>query len=404
MYQQVIWDLVSGSFDSGDALEKFREQIEEMTGVKHAVCVPMARVGIYLALKYYIKPGQRVILSPYTIVDVINMVICAGGRPVFADVDKETCNISVGEVARLLSDECGAVLVTHLHGLACDITAIRELCHRRGVALIEDAAQSFGTKVDGTFVGAFGNAGIYSFGAYKNMNSFVGGMVLTPDTQFFEWLRETLSQYPKLSRMEMLKRVLNGAVMDVVTWRPAFCMFTFWLFRAGFLHGIDFINKLTVVDYKPVLRKTLPDHYRRLMIQTQGRLLMQQLPNYQKDAEKRFALARVYLEGLSGLKEVTLPPVRLDGSHSYTYFPIQTRNRLQLMRYCLANGADFVYGHYRNSAELAIFSEFQGDCPNASDVSQSVIFLPVYPTYPLQQAERNVALIREFFEVHSENN
>ena len=62
-------------------------------------------------------------MSPYTIHDVVNMVLCAGGNPIFADIEKSTCNISANAIEELIDDNTGAVMITHLHGLACDIEA-----------------------------------------------------------------------------------------------------------------------------------------------------------------------------------------------------------------------------------------------------------------------------------------
>src|SRR6185503_17787272 len=101
------------------------------------------------AVKALIKPGRKVILSPYTIADVVNMVVCAGGEPVFADIERETCNVDAAEVERLIDDQTGAVMVTHFYGLACDIERIAKICKDRNVPLIEDAAQAFGVRVNG---------------------------------------------------------------------------------------------------------------------------------------------------------------------------------------------------------------------------------------------------------------
>lgn len=148
--------------------------LAERTGLPHAVCTPMCRVGIHLALRGLIRPGSEVILSPYTIADVVNMVIAAGGRPRFADIEGESCNIDPAEVERLIGPATGAVLVTHLHGLAAPVREIGELCRRHGVPLLEDAAQAFGARIDGAWAGTVGDAGIYSLGTYKNINAWYG--------------------------------------------------------------------------------------------------------------------------------------------------------------------------------------------------------------------------------------
>src|SRR5258705_1258220 len=146
-YAAFLKDLLLGRLTKGDDVDRLERAIASWCGMRYAVCVPQGRVGVYLAVKAAITPGQKVVLSPYTIADVINMVICAGGVPVFADIERCTTNIRPEEVERLIDDETGAVMVTHLHGMACDIEQIAAICEEKNIPLIEDAAQSFGARV-----------------------------------------------------------------------------------------------------------------------------------------------------------------------------------------------------------------------------------------------------------------
>ena len=158
--------------------------------------MPQGRFGLYLALRQLIKPGQEVILSPYTIYDVVNMVICAGGKPVFADIERETCNLDPREVEQLVSSHTGAVITTHLHGLSSSrIEELAAFCRERGIPLIEDAAQAFGGAVGGKPVGSFGDVGIYSFGRVKNVNAFYGGAVVCRDPAVAARIRAELSAF-----------------------------------------------------------------------------------------------------------------------------------------------------------------------------------------------------------------
>src|SRR5919197_501971 len=118
-YFCVLKDVLLGQTTNGDDVQRLESEIISRFKVPYAACVPQARVGIYLAIKGLIQPGQKVIVSPYTIADVINMVICAGGVPVFADIDRSTTNVTADEIERLIDDRTGAVMVTHLHGMAC---------------------------------------------------------------------------------------------------------------------------------------------------------------------------------------------------------------------------------------------------------------------------------------------
>jgi dTDP-4-amino-4,6-dideoxygalactose transaminase len=155
-YGYAARDIATGLWRAGDDCRLLEKEVADIQNIGHAITVPMARVGIYLAVSALVRPGRKIVLAPYTLADVINMVICAGAIPVFADIERSSCNISSVRVSQLIDDHTDAVLVTHLHGLACDMPRLVEVCQQRGVKLIEDAAQAFGTRLNGQAVGTFG--------------------------------------------------------------------------------------------------------------------------------------------------------------------------------------------------------------------------------------------------------
>ncbi|MDP6346435.1 MAG: DegT/DnrJ/EryC1/StrS family aminotransferase [Alphaproteobacteria bacterium] len=390
-------DILSGRMMRGDAVERMERRVERMIGAEHAIAMPQGRVAIYMVLAALLKPGQKVIMSPYTLYDVVNMVICAGGRPVFADLEEDTCNISADEVERLIDDETGAVMVTHLHGLVCDVGRIAEICRGRGVPLLEDACQAFGAKIDGQYAGTIGDAGFFSFGRAKNINAFFGGMAVTSRQDIRDAVVERLSDFPKMDRMILLKRIAHCLVGDILTTPLVFSLFTFWLFRHGSLHDVDSVNKQLDTEDNPFMRTEVPPRYAVRMTPLQARLVDAQIDLADGKAAGRLELAEAYHAGLSDIPEVRLPPLRTDGSHIYLSFPIQVADRLALVKYMMRNGRDCVIQHIRNTAELPCFEAYAADCPNAQRTAGQVLLLPTYPGYKRSEAEKNVAVIRRYF-------
>jgi perosamine synthetase len=378
-------------------IQALERRLCELTGARHAVTAPMARVAICLAIKHLIKPGQKVIVSPYTIADVINMVVCAGGVPVFADIERETCNIDAAEVERLIDDETGAVMVTHFYGLACDIKRIAAICAARKVPLIEDAAQAFGVRIDGRQVGTFGDAGIFSFGMYKNVNSFLGGAIVTPHA----WLRDAVTAemagWPLQPVGDYLRKAVKALVVDTVTLPTVFRPFTFRLFRYAFLRNVEAINRHLKIDTDPEIKRALPESYKCRMSPLQAELVLRQLDDIDQKTRKRIEAAKVYHEGLRDLPELILPPLRDDFSHMYWYFPIQYERRHDLVKFAMQHGRDITESYHRNCAELPCFAEFARDCPKAHATAASLIYLPTYPRYGLDEVRRTVEVIRAYF-------
>ena len=396
-YWAVVREVAGRSWLQGDACDRLERAISERHRVPHALCIAKARVGIYVTIRALIEPGQKVVLSPYTISDVINMVLCAGGVPVFADLEPDTCNVDAAEVERLIDDDTGAVMVTHLHGLACDMDRIPAICRDRGVPLVEDAAQAFGARFQGKALGTFGAAGIYSYGMYKNVNSFFGGMVVGNDAELMATLRDEVAAFPPQEIGYYLSKVREALTTDLATIPLIFRALTYRVFRYGFLNDVGLLNSQVSVDANPESKTILPESYLRRLTPMQARIVLSQLPSVDDAIRTRVAYAERYHAGLSGIEGLRLPPLRTDGSHTYTYFPIQVDDRQAVLRRMMQERCDVAAQHLKNCADLACFAEYQRECPNARRTADSVILLPTYPRYSDADVARNIRVLREYF-------
>jgi dTDP-4-amino-4,6-dideoxygalactose transaminase len=396
-YRTVTARMLTGRWDRGGEVAELERAMEHRVGAAHAVCCPKARVAIFLAVRALVRPGQQVILSPYTISDVVNMVICAGAKPVFADIDGQSCNISPSEIERLIGPNTGAVLVTHLHGLACQMDEIAGICADKNVPIIEDAAQAFGTRHKDRPVGTIGTFGVYSFGQYKNVNSLFGGMAVTGDPALADKIRAEVGEFPAQERGYYLSKMASAVATDVATWPPVFKALTYWVFRYGFLNDTAAFNRMVSVDNAPTMKRDLPESYLRRMTPTQAALVLGQLEAVDNKSQQRIRAAALYHQGLDGVTGVQLPPLRTDLSHTYSYFPIQVEDRSEVLKKMMASLRDVAAQHLKNCADLPCFSEFHRDCPTARRVADRVILLPTYPRYGRTDIDRTIAVIRSIF-------
>jgi hypothetical protein len=254
-FQRALCDLALGRVHAGDDVARFEQEICRLSGSRHAVAMPQARVGIHLTLKALIqRSGRRkVILSPYTIYDVVNMVVSAGGIPVFVDVDANNGNIDPAEVAATIDDETAAVLVTHLHGIMCDMSALLRVCQALSVPIVEDAAQALGAHSGNKAAGAIGAAGVFSFGRAKNVNCFYGGAVVTDDDDLARALRSEIATYPDMGSGRLAKRVLICLAYSLAVSRLVFPIATQWLYRLMALSSPKRGAELLSTERNPVL-------------------------------------------------------------------------------------------------------------------------------------------------------
>ena len=398
-YLQFLGYLLGGRFQKdGDDIEIFEQALSERFGVQYAICVYQCRVGIYLAVKALIKPGQEVILSSYTIADVINMVIFAGGRPVFADVDRETCNISVSEVERLINPNTGAVLITHLHGVAAEANRIKDTCDRFNLPMIEDCAQAFGVYEQGKPVGTIGDVGIFSFEMHKNIPTWLGGVVVSERADVIEKIQTELTGFSCPPLPGITRKVKKGLMHDLACSPIVFQLLTYPILRFSYLNKVESVNKMArrqPQESDPAAE--LPDVYKSFYTPFQARIGLSQLNHVDRDIKTRIENGLLYHEGLKDIDELILSPVRSDGSNTYLWFPVQYSNRDELLAFMFKQGRDVAAGHFTSNADAPQFEKFYRDCPNSKKVEEELFYLPTYPRYSRHEVDKTIQVIRQYF-------
>lgn len=402
-YVSFFKDLISGRFNKGSDVEKLEKVLAQKFGVSYAVCVPQNRVGAYLVIKNLIKPGQGVIMSPYTVADVVNMVICAGGVPIFADTEQRSTNIDPDKIEQLIDDNTGAVMITHLHGIAAQGHKILEICHRHNLPLVEDAAQAFGGMEKGKRLGTIGDVGIFSLGMYKSINSWYGGMVVSENKELMDRVRSEINKYPYQAPPFIFKKIFKGLTLDLFTCPVIFKPLTYWIFRYGFLHDIGLINRLVEIELDLKLKDKIPLKYLARYTPFQARLSLSQLGRIDDEILIRNKKAALYREGLSNIPGLVLPPEPEDKSSVYVYpvFPIQYKDRSALLKWLMLRKRDAAAQHLKNCADLPAFSMFYRDCPVARKTANETVLLPAYPRYPDSEIQKNIKVIRSYFQTNT---
>ncbi|MGI8907142.1 MAG: DegT/DnrJ/EryC1/StrS family aminotransferase [Candidatus Sumerlaeaceae bacterium] len=163
----------------GKKVRELEGVIAGMYGVPHVVACSSGTSSIHTAMiAAGISPGDEVITSPITDAGSVIPILWQGAIPVFADVHPTRHVITPDYVRAVLTDRTRAVLAVHLWGNACEVDALRALCDQRGIVLIEDCAQAWGTTYKARLVGTYGHYGCLSLNEYKHISCGDGGLVL----------------------------------------------------------------------------------------------------------------------------------------------------------------------------------------------------------------------------------
>lgn len=178
-----------GNPDCGDAVEAFEKEFASFCGTKYALTCVNGSVALRLALiACGVKPGDEVIVPPYTFIATASIVLEANCVPVFVDIDPDTYNLNPAEIEKAITKRTKAIIPVHFAGQACDMDAIMAIAKKHHLRVIEDACHGHGAEYNGKKLGSFGDAGCFSFQSSKNLTSGEGGMIITNDEGLYDMM------------------------------------------------------------------------------------------------------------------------------------------------------------------------------------------------------------------------
>ena len=185
----------------GAFIERFEAAARAATGASHAIGLCNGTVALHLALHCLgVGPGDEVIVPTFTYIASVNTIAQCGATPVFAECREGDWLLDPADAAARVTPRTKAILPVHLYGAACDMRALGALAEERGLGVVEDCAEAFGTTLNGQHVGTFGNVGTFSFFGNKTITTGEGGMVISRDEALAERMRMVRGQGQSLTR------------------------------------------------------------------------------------------------------------------------------------------------------------------------------------------------------------
>jgi len=362
--RSVVGSLKSNWITQGPKVKEFEEALSRYTGVKYAVCVSSGTAALHLSvLALSIGKGDEVITSPITFAASTNAALYVGARPRFLDINDKTYHLDVDRLKRFLKTpsrrkKIKLVMPVHFMGTVSNVAAIRRLCEKYGILVLEDAAHAMGAKYkSGTFWVKIGNCKesdvtIFSFHPIKHITTGEGGAILTNDRKIYE-------------RAKTLRH-----------------------------HGIVRKKKW---DYD------IPEigfNYR--ITDFQCALGISQLRKLDEIVNTRRRLVKIYNTEFIDLKEIRLPYEEKNTRASYHLYVIRVPHarRDSLYSYLMKRGiltqVNYIplhfFSYYRNN-----FGYKKGDFPLAEKYSSECLSLPLYAGLKNAEQFKVINAVRRFF-------
>ena len=326
-------------FVLGPEVQKLEQEVAEYSGAKFGVGCASGTDSILLSLMAVgVSLGDEVITTPYTFFSTAGSISRVGGIPVFVDIDPETYNIDPSLIESRITPKTKAIIPVHLFGQCADMGPILEIADKYGLHVIEDAAQSIGskTKLDGQWMtaGAIGHLGCFSFFPSKNLGAYGdGGMVVTNDEGLAEKVR-------------MLR-----------------------------VHGS-----------KPKYHHSLIGANSRLDA-IQAAVLQVKLKHLDDWSDARRQHARFYDEAFADTP-IKVPKVREENHSIYNQYVIRTGHRDRVMRHLKERGVgcEIYYPVPLHLQRCYAFLGYKtGDFPESEAAANETLALPIYPELSEEQ-------------------
>ena len=187
--QAVVEVLKSDYLTCGPKITELEQKLCEITGAKYAVVCSNGTAALHIACQAAgVGEQDEVITTPITFAASANCALYCGAKPVFADIDPNTYNISPKSVEEKIGEKTKAVVAVDFTGQALELEELQNICQKNKLVLIEDGAHSIGTKYNGKAVGSIADMTTFSFHPVKTVTGGEGGAVLTNNEQYYKKL------------------------------------------------------------------------------------------------------------------------------------------------------------------------------------------------------------------------
>ena len=241
----------SGWITNGPRNTEFEQRICAITGNKHAVALTSATAAMHLLLMTMkLRPGDEVVTPSMTWVSMVNMIVLAGAKPVFCEIDRETMLATPESIKAVITPRTRLIVPVHFAGAPVDIDGIRKVAG--DIPVVEDAAHALGTYYKGRHVGA--GTAIYSFHAIKNITTGEGGMLVTDDPELEAAIRRWKFHGIQVDAFDRENR---GRAPQAEVFEPGF-KYNLTDMQAAL--GLSQLDRLAAINAR---RRELAEHYRK---------------------------------------------------------------------------------------------------------------------------------------------
>ena len=339
----VVETMAARSFSMGAVTAKMEAEIAKQLDVPYVLCTTSGSMALMMGLMAAgVGPGDEVIVPTRTFIATAHAASLLGARVVLVDSRSDSPNMDVAEAEKKITPRSKAIMPVHLNGRVCDMSAIRVLAEKHGLAVIEDACQGIFSRGPDGYQGTLGDCGCFSFGMVKLVSTGQGGAIVTRDKAMYE----------KLAAMR------NHGVADVVSHT---------YLTTG--HNFKFNDLLASIGLWQVRRGP------------------------EKVAHVN-AVYKRYREGFEGLSFIELVPVGVECGEAALWTEAVSDERDNLMAFLAGEGIQT--RKFIPCVHTAPHFDSGERFPNSERYSRTGFNLPCGPDMPLDYVDRTIEVLKKY--------
>jgi len=329
--------------NKGEFSIKLEKKLQNYLEIKNLLVVSNGTVAMQLAFKALDLKGE-VITTPFTFPATTNALIWEGLKPVFADIDPETFNIDPREVEKKITKNTSAILAVHVFGNPCDVEVLMKIAKKHNLKLIYDAAHAFGVEYKGRSILSWGNISTLSFHAAKAFHTIEGGAIISQNKESYQ-------------RMNLLRN-----------------------------HGIKTYDKVVLAGINAKMNE---------LEAIMGLCVIEE---FDKQITLRAEIYRKYLSAFSNNQFKLQKLNKAISKYTYSYFPIcfsSQKVRDHIFKVLFKNGIRARKYFYPPCHEFPYIKYSSSDLPNATNISHTILCLPLYANLSKKDQERIIILVNK---------
>jgi UDP-4-amino-4,6-dideoxy-N-acetyl-beta-L-altrosamine transaminase len=368
--REVIKVLKSDWLTQGPKIKEFEDALCKYTGAKYAVAVSSGTAALHIAcLAVGIKRGDEVITSPITFVASANSILYCGGKPVFADIQKDTVNIDPEEIKKKISPNTKAIIPVHFAGQPCNMSDIKKITKENRLYVIEDAAHAIGSRyADGSTVGncRYSDMTVFSFHPVKTITTGEGGAITTNDKILYEKLI--------MLRSHGITKDQSLLTKNPGPWYYEMQMLGF-NYRITDIQATLGVSQLSKLDCFVKRRREIVGEYNKAF----SDIPWIKTPFEEKNVYSAFHLyaALIDFEKLNLSRPQVMEKLKNNGIGTQVhYIPVYTQP------------------YYKNN-----FDYKDGHCPVAEEYYKYTLSLPLYPSMSKKQVNHVISIVKGLINV-----